>query len=139
MNHSRRELSQGISGWLMLLCGLLLVWGPVNLGLAAASALSALSIRGPALGVVIAVRIFVAAFGIAAGIALLTCRSGAVTLAKLALTLSAATDLIVYTTPYFPNNRVPGDLPFYVAASLAYHGIWFAYLFRSRRVKNTFG
>ena len=139
MNSGRVGEPQGISGWLLLLCGLLLVWGPVSLGLVAANALAALSVRGLSLAVVIAVRILVAAFGIAAGIALFTRRSGAATLAKLALTLSAATDVIVYATPYFPNNRVPGDTPFYVAASLAYHGIWIAYLFRSRRVKSTYG
>ena len=48
------------------------------------------------------------------------------------------TTVVVYTTPYFPNNRMPGDTPFYVAASLAYHGAWLAYLFRSRRVRNTY-
>jgi uncharacterized protein DUF2569 len=139
MNDSRGEGPQAIGGWLLLLCVLLLVWGPVSLGLVAANALSALSVRGLSLAVVIAVRILVAAFGIAAGIALITGRGGAATLAKLALTLSAATDVIVYLTPYFPNNRIPGDTPFYVAVSLAYHGIWLAYLFRSKRVKNTYG
>ena len=139
MNDSRGDGPQGISGWLLLLCGLLLVWGPVSLGLVAANALSALSVRGFPLAVVIAVRIVVAAFGIAAGMALFTRRSGAVTLAKLALMLSAATDVIVYATPYFPNNRMPGDTPFYVVASLAYHGLWLAYLFNSKRVKNSYG
>jgi hypothetical protein len=60
-------------------------------------------------------------------------------MARLALVLSAATDVLVYTTPYLPSNRIPGDTPLYVAASLAYHGAWLAYLFRSKRVKSTFG
>jgi hypothetical protein len=139
MHDSREAGPQGIRGWLLVLCGLLLVWGPVSLGLVAANAVSALSVRGLPLAVVIAVRILVAAFGIAAGIALFTHRGGAVTLAKLALMLSAATDVVVYATPYFPNNRMPGDTPLYVAASVAYHGIWLAYLFRSKRVDNTYG
>ena len=63
---------------------------------------------------------------------------GAVTLARLALLASAATDLFVYTTPYFPNNRLPGDTLYYVAASLAYHGAWLPYLARSRRVLVTY-
>jgi hypothetical protein len=61
-----------------------------------------------------------------------------VTLANAALLLSAATDVFTYTTPYFPNNRPPGDSAMYVAASLAYHGAWLVYLMRSRRVRNTF-
>src|SRR4051812_8537454 len=118
MTESRKEGPRGIGGWLLLFCVLLLLWGPASLGLVAANAVAALSVRGLSLALVIAVRILVAAFGIAAGIALFTCRGGAVTLAKLALVLSAATDVIVYATPYFPNNRIPGDTPFYVAASL---------------------
>jgi hypothetical protein len=47
--------------------------------------------------------------------------------------------MFVYLTPYFPNNRLPGDTPFYVAGSLAYSGVWLMYLVRSRRVRNTFG
>ena len=60
------------------------------------------------------------------------------TLARLALVASAATDLFVYTTPYFPNNRLPGDTVYYVAASLAYHGAWLLYLARSKRVRTTY-
>jgi hypothetical protein len=59
-------------------------------------------------------------------------------MAKAALILSAAIDLVVYTSSYFPSNRMPGDTPLYIAASLTYHGIWLAYLFRSRRVKRTY-
>ena len=40
-------------------------------------------------------------------------------------------DLVVYETAIFPNNRMPGDTPFYVAASLAYHLGWIIYLWRS--------
>jgi hypothetical protein len=80
----------------------------------------------------------VTAFGLAAGIALAMRRGPAVLMANTSLVLSAATDLLVYTTPYFPSNRMPGDTPLYVAASLTYHGLWLAYLFRSARVKNTY-
>jgi len=83
-------------------------------------------------------RLLVAALGIAAGIALLGRRAGAVTLAKVSLAASAATDVFVYTTPFFPNNRPPGDTVLFVAASLAYHGAWMIYLFRSKRVKEIF-
>lgn len=130
---------RAIGGWLLILCALLLVWGPVSLGLVASSALQSLSIRGLPLAAGLTVRIFVAAFGIAAGIALFTRRGPAVSMAKSALVLSAAADLLVYVTPYFPSNRMPGDTPLYVTASVAYHTLWIAYLMRSQRVKNTYG
>ena len=47
---------------------------------------------------------------------------------------SAATDLIIYLTPYYPSNRGPGETPIYVAVSLVYHGAWLLYLARSRQV-----
>ncbi len=55
-----------------------------------------------------------------------------------ALALSAAMDLIVYTTSIVPNNRLPGTTPFYIAWSLVLHGVWGLYLLRSRRVRRTF-
>ena len=139
MNEINGRQPRAIGGWLLVLCALLLVWGPVSLGLVASSALQALSIRGLPLAAVLTVRIFVAAFGIAAGIALFTTRGPAVSMAKSALVLSAATDLLVYVMPYFPSNRMPGDTPLYVTASVAYHTLWIAYLMRSKRVKNTYG
>ena len=128
----------GVGGWLLVLCALLLVWGPISFGLVASNALPALSVRGLPLALILATRVIVTAFGIAAGIALITRQGPAVTMAKVALVLSGATDLVVYGTPYFPSNRMPGDTPLYVAASLAYHGFWLAYLFRSKRVANTY-
>jgi hypothetical protein len=80
----------------------------------------------------------VAAAGIAAGLALLARRPAAVTLAKTAIIASAATDLFVYTTPYYPSNRLPGDTVWYVAATVVYHGALLGYLVRSARVRNTY-
>jgi hypothetical protein len=129
---------QGIGGWLLVLCLLQLVWGPVNSALVASNALAALSVRGPSLAAALVALTLVTSFGVAAGIALLTKRGPAVTMATTALVLAAALDLVIYTTSYLPSNRMPGDAPFYVAGSLAYHGAWLAYLFRSRRVRNTY-
>ena len=129
----------GIGGWLFVLCVLLLLWQPLSLGLLASSVLDDLALRGVPLALVLLLRVLVAAFGIAAGLALLNRRTAAVTMAKASLTMSAATDVFVYVTPYFPSNRMPGETPYYVAAALAYYVFWLAYLFRARRVKNTFG
>lgn len=132
---SRRE---GVGGWLLVLCALLLVWHPLSLGLVASSTLDRLPVRGLPFALALLLRLLVTALGIAAGLALLTRRGAAVALAKTALVASAATDLFVYLTPYYPNNRLPGDTVWYVAASLAYHGVWLAYLFRSSRVRDTY-
>ncbi|HWF86371.1 MAG TPA: hypothetical protein VG222_16035 [Vicinamibacterales bacterium] len=129
----------GIGGWLLVLCILLLIWQPLSLGLLASGVLNDLALRGVPLALVLSLRVLVTAFGIAAGLALLNRRPAAVTMAKASLIVSAATDVFVYLTPYFPSNRMPGETPFYIAASLAYYAIWLAYLFRAKRVKNTFG
>ena len=124
----------GARGWLLVLSLALMVWQPLSLGLAASSALEAVAVRGWPLMIVIAIRVAVAGFGIAAGLAILGRRPGAIAMAKASLALSAATDVFVYLTPYFPDNRIPGDTPFYVAASLAYYSAWMAYLVKRTRV-----
>lgn len=131
--------SRSVGGWLLVLCALLLVWHPLSLGLSASAVLGRLPVRGLPLALVLVMRLLVTALGIAAGLALLTRRSAGVALAKAALVASAATDLFVYATPFYPNNRLPGDTIWYVAWSLAYHGVWLAYLFRSTRVRYTYG
>ncbi len=131
-------MAEGVGGWLLLLCRLLVVFHPLSLAVTASGALAALSVRGTAVASILVLRLIVVGFGMAAGRALQHVQPGAVTLAKAALLASAAVDLFVYTTPYFPNNRVPGDTPFYVAATLAYHGAWLLYLARSKRVRATY-
>jgi Ca2+/H+ antiporter len=131
-------MADGVGGWLLLLCRLLVVFHPLSLAVTASGALGALSVRGTAVASILILRLIVVGFGMAAGRALQHMQPGAVTLAKAALVASAAMDLFVYMTPYFPNNRVPGDTPLYVAATLAYHGAWLLYLTRSTRVRATF-
>jgi len=132
-------MPEPVRGWLLLLCRLLVVFHPLSLAVTASGALSAVAVRGTAVVLILILRLVVVGFGMAAGRALQTLQPGAVTLARLALAASAATDLFVYTTPYFPNNRLPGDTVYYVAASLAYHGAWLLYLPRSKRVRATYG
>ena len=127
-----------LPGWLLVLCLLLLVYQPLSLALATSRALDALVVRGLPMLLVIVGQGLVTAFGIAAGLALVGRRPGAVTLAKWSLVLSAATDVFVYTTHFLPSDRFVSYTPFYVVGSLAYHGIWLTYLSRSRRVRDTF-
>ena len=122
----------------MLLCLLLMVWQPITVGLTSSRALNSIALGGLPVAVVLILRLLVAALGIAAGLALLNRRIGAVNLARIVLIVSAATDVFVYTTPYFPSNRAPGDTPIVVTVSLMYYALWIAYLSRSRRVRRTF-
>jgi hypothetical protein len=128
----------GVGGWLLILCRLLVVGHPLSLAVTATNALNAISVRGAPVAIILLVRLMVVGFGVAAGRALQNVRPGAVGLAKTALLTSAATDVFVYTTPFYPSNRLPGDTVLYVLASLAYHGLWIAYLQRSKRVRATF-
>lgn len=122
--------------WLVLLCALLLVWTPASFALVASTLVESLPVRGAPVTAILAIRLVAAATGISAGLALAARRPGAPLLAKTAIVLSFAADLIAYLTPWFPSNRLPGTTPVYVAASLAYHAAWFAYLVRSKRVRS---
>jgi hypothetical protein len=144
-SHARRDAAKvsagpvsGVRGWLLLLCVLLLVWQPLNLSFTTAGRLEGLSSRGPGFAVVLVVRFFAAALGIAAGLSLLQRKPGAVTIARASLIVSAAVDVFVSVTPWYPNNRPPGDATVILIASLAYYGAWLAYLARSKRVIATF-
>jgi hypothetical protein len=127
-----------VGGWLILLCRLLLVYQPVSLALSASAALNSWPTRGPKVLVAIAIRVVVTGINVAAGLALTNRAPSAVRLAQAALLLSAACDVFILTTSFYPNNRPPGDTPFYVAATLLYHSIWLVYLARSRRVRATY-
>ncbi len=133
-----KAVKSGIGGWLFVLCLLLLIWQPISLGFVASSVLDSIASGGYPAVLILLTRILVTGFGIGAGLALLGVRPGAVTLAKVSLVLSAATDVLVYTTPFFPSNRAPGETPVYIAVSLTYSTAWIVYLFRSRRVRKTF-
>ena len=127
---------RSIRGWLLLLSRLLIVWQPLNLAAGAMIALNSWTVRGgPGLAAVLIARAAATAVGVAAGLALSNGHGSAVTLAKAAIVLSASADLFAYATPYMPNNRAPGDTMYYALASLAVHGAWLVYLFRSRQVR----
>jgi hypothetical protein len=134
MNYAPRA----VGGWLLILCRLLLVYQPLSLALSASVALNSVPTRGPKVLVAIALRVLVTGITVAAGLALTNRAPVAVTLARIALVLSATCDVFILTTPFYPNNRPPGDTPFYVAASLLYHAVWLIYLSRSARVRETY-
>ena len=128
----------GIRGWLLVLCTLLMLGQPLVLAIVASNALDAITMRGLPSVLTLLLRVVVTGVGIAAGLALVQRRTGAVGFAKASLCAAAATDVFVYLTPYFPSNRMPGDTPWYIAGSLAYYVVWLMYLVRSRRVRDTY-
>ena len=121
-----------------MLCVLLLAWEPLSLSLTIAARLDSLSLRGPGFAAILAARFVAAAIGVAAGLALLRRKPGAVTLATGSLIFSAAVDVLVYATPWYALNRPPGDATLILIVSQVYYGLWLAYLARSKRVVSTF-
>jgi hypothetical protein len=131
------EQPEEIRGWLLLLCGVLLVWQPAEFAVAATIAIEAVGVRGVTILVVLLVRLVVTAFGAAAGLAIMRRRQAAIRMSIAALVAAAGVDAFVELTSFFPSNRVPGDAPFYAAASAAFYGGWALYVARSSRVRRT--
>jgi len=131
-------MAGSLSGWLLILSRLLLVYQPINLAVSAATALNSLPTRGPRVLVAIAVRVFSAGISVAAGLALTNLQPHAVRLTQIALLVSAASDVFIYATSFYPTNLPPGDAPFYAAATIGFHAIGLIYLSRSKRVRETF-
>ena len=123
------------SGWLLLLCLLLILWHPISFALLASTMLVRLAARGVPLALILLARVVILGCGIAAGLLLLRRRRAGVGLAKITLALTAIVDVVVYSTPYFPLNLPPGDAPLYAAASVVYSAVWIIYLFRSKRIR----
>ena len=136
-----REVNDGdgVRGWLAVLCVVLLGYHPLSFALAAGTWLSAVAVRGTPLALILVCRLAVTGVGVAAGLALVGGRPAAATIALVAMALSGAMDTFIYLTSYVPNNRVPGDTPYYLAASLVYHAAWIGYLLRSKRVRTMSG
>src|SRR5437660_2002275 len=83
-----------------------------------------ISVRGVPLALILVTRVVVVGFGIAAGLALMARRPGAATIARISLGLTAAVEVFVYSTSYFPTNLPPGDAKVYGAASVLNAAAW---------------
>ena len=128
--HSRLPIPARVLGLLLL------VWQPVTLAYVMSGLIDELSQRGPGLAIILLSRLIGAGLGIAAGLALLQRKPGAVVLAKTSLVFSAIVDLAAYATPYMPNNRPPGDTTIVLVASLIYYAAWFTYLTRATSLES---
>jgi hypothetical protein len=122
-----------VRGGLLILGVLLLIWEPLRTALAAGLALQNLHVRGVPMLVVLLLRVGVAGLSVAAASTIFRRAPHGLTLAAAALGAAAAVDLFAYLTPFFPNNRAPGDTPLYIAASLIYNGAWLTWVLRARK------
>ncbi len=134
----RVEGGRGVRGWLAVLCGLLIVWEPLNLAGVAARLVPSLTHREPIVAGLLALRVAATGLGMVAGAALWSRRPHAVAITKLSLVLSTVVAIAILTTPFFPTNRLPGTTLPLVLLILLYNAGWFAYLVRSRKVKTTY-
>jgi hypothetical protein len=107
---------------------ILAIWEPLTLATFVAPRLSSIATRGwDAAGLLVA-RLFVAALGIAAGLALWRGDPGARVLAILALILSTIAAAVTHFTTILPSNLTPGDAPTWMALVVAHNGAWIVYL-----------
>lgn len=130
MNQVEKHLSAGVR----VLALLLIVWEPIAFAAAASRAFNAIAVRGLPVVLVLVARLVATALCVAAGRALLDARPPGVTLSTIGLALSGTVQVFALLTPYFPSNRLPGETPLYLTATLAYYGGWLLYVLRSRRV-----
>jgi len=114
----------------------LAVYQPLGLAGDLPDVINALPIRGLGLAAGMVGRVLVAALCAAAGLALFNRRPIAPPLARAAVVLSGAADLMRYSTHIFPSNRPPGSAPIFVATSVALHGATLTYLLLSKAVRD---
>ena len=125
-------------GWLLLLCGYLMVWKPLGLAAEVTATLDSLGMRGPAAIAELTMHSAVAAFAVAAGWSLWIGNPNAPLLAELALAGAAAVSVQSLYWTWLPDNTMPGDRLPLAALAIAHAAGWITYLRRSRRVRALF-
>jgi hypothetical protein len=125
-------------GWLLLLCGYLMVWQPLKLAVEVTSTLDSLGMRGPAGMAELTAHAAVAAFAVAAGWGLWIGNPNAPVLAGFALAACATVSVQSVYWTWLPDNTMPGDRLPLAALAIAHAAGWMIYLRRSRRVRALF-
>ena len=127
-----------VGGWLILLILLLTIWNPATLALRAASAVANVASQSTVSLTFLGARLIITSIGVAAGIALWRRRTGAVSLAKVALVLFAIEATARLSTRVDLSTAPPGTrLPIALIVIL-HNAAWYLYLQISHRVRATY-
>ena len=116
------------AGWLLILCVMLCLWEPLGVALAVSAEMSGVTLGHVERAAFLAFRVLVAGVGVAAGIAIWNRQPHALTLAKIALPLSAAT--VIIRLGWFPGNVPPGLRLPRALLLVGYNAAWYAYVSR---------
>lgn len=125
-------------GWLLLLCGYLMVWQPLTIAAAVSTTLDSLAMRWPGGVAELVVHAAVASLALAAGWAFWIANPTAPQLAEMALPLGALVSVQSLYWTWLPDNTMPGDRLPLAALAVAHATGWMVYLRRSRRVRALF-
>jgi len=126
-------------GWLLLLCGFLLVWEPLNFAVEASSTLPTIDLRGVAGSLELLAHGAVAALAFAAGWALWQASPAGPILARVAVAGSGVTGVQSLYWSYLPNYIHPSDRLPLAVLTVAHAAAWLVYLRRSRRIRTLEG
>jgi len=120
--------------WLLLLCGVLLVWQPLSFAGEASATFTTLGMRGLRGVVELAAHGAVCAVSVAAGWALWQSSPGGPKLARMAVIAMAVTGVQSLYATVLPTNTFPSDRLPLAVLTVAHSAAWLAYLWRSRRI-----
>ena len=119
---------------LVLLIVALRTYEPVMAAIAAVSGWHAVSVRGWPVAVIILLRLGVAVLAWVCASAVSRRDPTARPLAVIVFGLSGVIQVTAATTPWFPSNRPPDDVPLVVAALVCYYGAWLTFVVRTHRL-----
>jgi hypothetical protein len=129
----------GVGGWLVVLILLLTVWNPASLAFHAASKVWTLGSQSTLSLVFLGVRLILTSIGVAAGLALLLRRPGAVRFAQAALMLFGIEAVVRLSTRADLSAAPPGTRLPLALFLIAHNAGWYLYLQISRRVRAVYG
>jgi hypothetical protein len=120
--------------WLLLLCGVLMLWQPLNFAAEASASITTLGMRGVFGAVELVVHGAVAALSVAAGWALWQSNPGGPKLARVAVIAIAVVGVQSLYKTALPSNVFPADRLPLAILTVAHSAAWLVYLWRSARI-----
>lgn len=121
--------------WLVVLCGYLAVWVPLNFAALATQSLPSIGARGAAAVLELAVHGAAALLCAAAGWMLWSGHAAGAGLARAALTVNAIVAIQALRGSALPRDVPPGLAAPLAVITIAHAAAWIVYLGRSRRLR----